>query len=71
MTGLHMGALHPVEMWLTVILAVAPFVVLWVAVRIANRREQARAAGAAGPTETVEPVKAAEPGPVSSPPRGS
>jgi hypothetical protein len=45
--GLHMGALHPVETVLTLVLAFGPFVVLAVviAVRRRHEREEPPAAG--------------------------
>jgi hypothetical protein len=41
MTPLHMGALHPFELVLTLLLAFGPFVVLW-AVIVVRRREDRR-----------------------------
>lgn len=37
----HMGALHPVEQALTVVLAVGPFVVLGIVIAV-RRRQEAR-----------------------------
>ena len=45
MTPLHMGALHPVEQALTLLLAFGPFVVLGIVIvvrRRAERREDAQ-----------------------------
>jgi hypothetical protein len=49
MTPLHLGALHPVEQALTVVLAFGPFVVLGIV--IAVRRRQDAAAEAADPED--------------------
>jgi uncharacterized iron-regulated membrane protein len=46
MTGWHMGALHPVEQVLTLLLAFGPFVVLGVVIwwrRRAEERDEAQA----------------------------
>ncbi len=55
MTPLHLGAMHPIEQSLTLVLAFGPFVVLGIVVvvrrradaREAARAEEARAASAA------------------------
>ena len=44
MVGLHLGALHPFEQALTLVLAFGPFVVL-AAVVAKRRREEARRTG--------------------------
>jgi hypothetical protein len=41
MNVLHMGALHPVEQALTLVLAFGPFVVLGIVVWVRHRREAA------------------------------
>ena len=46
---LHMGALHPVEQLLVLLLAFGPFVVLGVVVAV--RRRQDAGAGGAGPRD--------------------
>ena len=40
MTPLHMGALHPVEQALTLLLAFGPFVVLGIVIVVRRRGEQ-------------------------------
>lgn len=65
---LHMGALHPVEKWLTIVLAVGPFVILWVALRIAKRRD-AGARDQQNPT-AAQTASAAQADEVSAPPPG-
>lgn len=42
MVPLHLGALHPVEQALTLVLAFGPFVVLGIVVAVLRRREAAR-----------------------------
>jgi hypothetical protein len=42
MTVLHMGALHPVEQVLTLLLAFGPFVALGIVVWVRRRREAAQ-----------------------------
>lgn len=53
MIAWHMGALHPLEQWLTLLLAFGPFVVLGIVVVIRRRidaaDENAEAAESAGP----------------------
>ncbi|QYJ02431.1 hypothetical protein KUV85_08765 [Nocardioides panacisoli] len=39
MVPLHLGALHPIEQALTVVLAFGPFVVLGIVVAVMRRRE--------------------------------
>ena len=39
MTLLHLGPAHPVEQWLTLVLAVGPFLVLAVVVLVRRRQE--------------------------------
>ena len=51
-TPLHLGALHPAEQALTLVLAFGPFVVLGVV--IAVRRRQDRADAASVPAEVAE-----------------
>lgn len=41
MTLLHLGPAHPVEQWLTLVLAVGPFLVLAVVVLVRRRQEAA------------------------------
>ena len=50
-TALHLGALHPVEQVLTLLLAFGPFVVLGIV--IARRRRADEAAGAAEAAEAA------------------
>ena len=52
---LHMGALHPIEQWLTVILAFGPFLVLGIVVWLRRRQDAA--------------VTQEDPGPVDPPSR--
>ena len=47
---MHLGALHPVEQWLTLLLAFGPFVVLGLVVWLRSR-EHAGADQAARPTK--------------------
>lgn len=42
MTPLHLGALHPVELWLTLLLAFGPFVLLAVVVWRRGREDGQR-----------------------------
>ena len=41
MTPLHLGPLHPVEQWLTLLLAFGPFVLLAIVI-VVRRRQDAR-----------------------------
>ena len=52
-TPLHMGALHPMEQALTLVLAFGPFVVLGVVILVRRRQDRASAATAdpSGPPE--------------------
>ena len=54
MTPLHLGALHPVEQVLTLVLAFGPFVVLAVVVWLRRRADDAAAAASAA-AESAEP----------------
>jgi hypothetical protein len=54
MTPLHLGAMHPVEQALTVVLAFGPFLVLGVVV-VVRRRADEREARAADPEESDRP----------------
>ena len=39
MTPLHLGALHPAEQWLTLLLAFGPFVVLGAVIWVRSREQ--------------------------------
>ena len=54
MTPWHMGALHPLEQWLTLLLAFGPFVVLGIVVVVRRRIDAAEveAEADAGPERT-------------------
>ncbi len=45
-TVLHLGPAHPAEQWLTLVLAVGPFLLLAVVVLLRRRQEAAEAEGA-------------------------
>ncbi|MCW2852343.1 MAG: hypothetical protein JWM84_2007 [Nocardioides sp.] len=47
LTPLHLGALHPVEQALTIVLAFGPFAVLGVVIAVRRRREAAEDAAEA------------------------
>ncbi|WP_193612119.1 hypothetical protein [Nocardioides lijunqiniae] len=49
LTPLHLGALHPVEQALTIVLAFGPFAVLGVVIAVRRRREAAEDAAEAEP----------------------
>ena len=54
---LHLGALHPVEMVLTLVLAFGPFVVLGVVIALRRRHESAEQASPPGqPPRPRRPV---------------
>ena len=48
MTPLHLGALHPVEQALTLVLAFGPFIALGVVIAVRRRQDADRADGAEG-----------------------
>lgn len=56
-----MGSLHPVEQGLTVLLAVGPFVLLGIALRLAKRRD--RAEDESIPTQTATATESESVGP--------
>lgn len=41
MTPLHLGPAHPIEQWLTLVLAIGPFLVLGVVVMLRRRQDDA------------------------------
>jgi hypothetical protein len=56
--ALHLGALHPAEKVLTLLLAFGPFLVLGLVVAVRRRREAAEAAEApGGAAEAPEPAR--------------
>ena len=57
MTPLHLGALHPVEQWLTLALAFGPFVLLGIVIWWRRREDEAPGrAGRTGPAEEPDEV---------------
>ena len=61
---MHMGAMHPFEQLLTLLLAVGPFVVLGIVVLVRRRADEREAAQAAQTAETA-PTPSAPSAPAS------
>jgi cytochrome c-type biogenesis protein CcmH/NrfF len=61
---MHMGAMHPYEQLLTLVLAVGPFLVLGLVVLVRRRADEREAAEAAEAAQTVPLTEAPEVAPV-------
>ena len=55
--ALHLGALHPAEKVLTLLLAFGPFLVLGLVIAVRRRREAVEAGEAPGAAEAPEPAR--------------